>query len=217
MTTKTGIIIADDHPIFREGVRTMINTENSFTVLAEAENGKAALDLIIQHRPSIAVLDIDMPEMNGFEIVRAIRKKELPIEIIMLTMYCDERLFQSAVSLGIKGYVLKDSARADIIKALKAVSAGRSFFSPELSSVIMDRFNDIEKARNTNQGLDSLSATQRRVLKLISEEKTSKEIAAILCISPRTVETHRAKIALKLNLHGSMALVKYAIQHKLKI
>lgn len=217
MMRRIEIIIADDHPLFREGVRTMINKEKSFSLVAEAENGQIALDLIEKYLPSVAVLDIDMPELNGFDVARTIRKKGLEIEIIMLTMYCDERLFQAAVSLGIKGYVLKDSARVDIINAIKAVSAGRSFFSPELSSVIMDRFSDIEKARSTKKGIDSLSATQRRVLKLISEEKTSKEIAEILCISPRTVETHRAKISLKLNLQGSMALVKYAISHKLKI
>lgn len=217
MTNKIEIIIADDHPLFREGVRTIISKERSFSLIAEAENGQIALELIEKHQPLVAVLDLDMPELNGFDVTRAIRKKGLTIEIIMLTMYCDERLFQSAVNLGIKGYVLKDSARADIISAIKAVSTGRSFFSPELSSVIMDRFSDIEKARNTKKGIDSLSTTQRRVLKLISEEKTSKEIAEILCISPRTVETHRAKISLKLNLQGSMALVKYAISHKLKI
>lgn len=214
MSSEIKIVIADDHPLFREGIRSMLGTQDNFTIVAEANNGKTAFELIEKHRPHVAVLDISMPGMSGFDVARAIREKKLPVEIIILTMYREERLFETAINLGIKGYILKDSARTDIIKGIKAVSKGQPFLSSELSAVILTRLqqNDQQSARNT--GIESLSATQRRVLKLISEDKTSKEIASVLCISQRTVETHRAKISSKLNLQGNLALVKYALLHK---
>ncbi len=206
------IIIADDHPIFRTGTRLMIESEKSFSVVAEADNGENALELIEKHLPRVAVLDIDMPELDGFAVAAKIKEKKLPVEIIFLTMHGEEKLFQAAVSLGIKGYVLKDSAQTDIVKAVKSVLSGNPFISPELSRHIIKRM--YEPSISSSAGLDTLSPTQRRVLKLIAEDKTSKEIAALLCISQRTVDTHRAKIIFKLKLQGSLALVKFAMLHK---
>lgn len=214
MSSEIKIVIADDHPLFRVGVRTMIKTEKSFSIIAEADNGRTALDLIEKHQPQVAILDINMPEMSGFDVARAIKEKNLPVEIIILTMYREEKLFKVAINLGIKGYILKDSVHTDIVRGIKAVSQGQAFLSSELSSVIMNRLNQNALVQEKNKGIASLSPTQLRVLKLISEDKTSKEIASILCISQRTVETHRAKINLKLDLHGNLSLVKYAILHK---
>ncbi len=167
--------------------------------------------------PNIAVLDIDIPELDGFEVARRVKDEDLPVEVIFLTMHGEEKLFQAALNLGIKGYVLKDSAQTDIVKAIKSVIQGDPFLSPELSRHIIKRIYQPSISTESNSDLETLSPTQRRVLKLIAEEKTSREIAEILCISQRTVDTHRAKIILKLKLQGSLALVKFAMLHKSEI
>lgn len=216
MSEIVKILIADDHPIFRAGARLMIESEKSFSVVAEADNGTNALALIEKHQPHVAVLDIDMPELDGFAAARLIKEKNLPVEVIFLTMHGEEKLFQAALKLGIKGYVLKDSAQTDIVKAIKSVLQGDPFLSPELSRHIIKRMYEPAISED-GAGLDTLSPTQRRVLKLIADDKTSREIAEILCISQRTVDTHRAKIILKLKLQGSLALVKFAMLHKSEI
>lgn len=206
--------MADDHPIVRQGLRQMIEVDPSLSIVAEAGDGAAALRLIETHRPEVAVLDIDMPEMDGFAVARAIEQKKLPIEVIFLTMHSEDELFQAAMDLGVKGYVLKDSAVTDIVASIKAVAAGKPYLSPSLSALLLNRRRRADDLDKNQPGLEDLSPTERRILKLIAEDKTSKEIAAELFVSPRTVETHRANIARKLDLHGSLALVRFAVAHK---
>jgi DNA-binding NarL/FixJ family response regulator len=214
---KQTIVIADDHPVFRRGLRDIVEAEPGFTILGEASDGKHALELIYKLKPTLAILDISMPEQDGFSVVRSVREANLPVEIVFLTMYRDESIFKSALDLEVKGYVLKDSAPADIVSAIRAVCRGEHYTSPLLTSYL------IKNARAgltsvSDQGpcgaLTELSRAERRVLELIAEYKTSKEIADELCVSPRTIETHRAHISQKLGLHGSHALMKFALSHK---
>jgi DNA-binding NarL/FixJ family response regulator len=214
MKSEIRILIADDHPVFRRGLRQVIESESSFTVVAEADDGRSALEAIRAHRPDIAVLDIHMPEMGGFDLIRAIKKEKLEVEVVFLTMYDDEEMFNAAMDLGAKGYVLKDSAISDIISSLRSVAANRPYISPALSGFLLNRSERASKLARQQPGLNNLTATERRILKLVSEYKTSKEIAEELHIHYRTVDNHRTNISQKLGLRGSHALLKFALEHK---
>jgi DNA-binding NarL/FixJ family response regulator len=217
MEEKLSIVVADDHPVFRQGLRQIIEAEPGFEILGEAGDGKEALDLIRKLRPKVAVMDIAMPEQDGLAVVRSLREENVPVTIIFLTMYRDESIFQSALDLDVKGYVLKDSAPTDIVSGIKAVSQGGHYTSPLLTSYLIKSARAASPGTSTTvpeRGVLDLSPTERRVLDLIAEYKTSKDIADELCVSRRTVETHRNNICQKLGLHGSHALMKFALEHK---
>ncbi len=154
-----------------------------------------------------------MPEMDGFSVAGQVRKLNLPVKVIILTMHKDELHFNQAIDLGVSGYVIKDGAAHEVINCIKTVKAGGEYFSPALSSFLLHRSRRSAQAQ-TQFGLADLTPTERRILFLLAELKTSKDIAAELCISPRTVDNHRAHICSKLNLQGAHALVKFALQHK---
>ena len=206
--------MADDHPIVRQGLRKLIETDKNLSIVAEAGDGQTALELIETHQPDIAVLDIDMPEKDGFAVVRELQKRRISVEIIFLTMHGERAIFEAAMDLNVKGYVLKDSAVSDIVAAIKSVVRGRAFLSPALSSLLLSRRRRTEELENEKPGLHLLTPSEKRVLKLIAEDKTSKEIGEELFVSYRTVEAHRANISRKLDLRGSLALVKFAAIHK---
>jgi DNA-binding NarL/FixJ family response regulator len=214
MTNEVRILIADDHPIFRNGLAQLLKTVPNFRVGAEAADGEAALACLQQTAFDVAILDLDMPEKDGFEVARAIAEKGLPIAVIILTMHKNEALFNAALNLGVKGYVLKDSALADVINAIKAVMRGEEFISPTLSAFLFNRSRRAAALVQHKPTLNDLTDTERRVLKLIGQYKTSKEIADELFISKRTVDRHRANIADKLGLKGSHAVLKFALDHK---
>ncbi len=216
MPNETTIIVADDHPIFRQGLIQLIEKEFNFRVVANADNGADAFELIKTHAPDVAVLDLDMPEMDGFAVAAEAQKLKLPVKIVILTMHKDELHFNQAIDLAVSGYVIKDGAAYEVINCLKTVKSGKEYFSPSLSTFLLNRGRRAAKAQ-TQFGLGDLTPTERRVLFLLSELKTSKNIAAELSISPRTVDNHRANICSKLDLHGSHALTKFAIQHKNEI
>ena len=211
MDGKTRVLIADDHPIFRSGLRQVIETDGSMTVIAEADDGASALDLIREHRPDVVVLDINMPGLSGFNVVSSMRDEHLSGEVVLLTMHNEEAMFTRAVNLGVRGYVLKDSASNDIVNCLKAVRKGQSYTSAELTKYLFKRASGQSTAV---EGLDSLTPTERRVLALIAEYLTSREIAEKLGVSVRTVENHRNNICAKVGVHGSHALMKFALQHQ---
>ncbi len=217
MATETRVIIADDHPIFRQGLRQTIERERGLKVVAEAGDGRAALEEIRALSPDVAVLDIDMPELDGFGVARALQGEKLNVGIVFLTIHREEDFFNEAINLGAKGYVLKDSALSDIINCVKAVAAGRPYVSPALTSYLFNRQERAAALSQQKPELKDLSPTERRILKLIAEYKTSREIADELFISPRTVETHRTNICNKLELHGSHALMKFALAHKAEL
>lgn len=202
------VLLADDHPIVRQGLRQVIERDTDLQVVAEANNGQEALDGITQHAPQVAVLDVDMPRLDGFQVAQALRKQQRDIAIIFLTVHREEGFLKKALDLGALGYILKDSAITDIVTGIKAVQQGQSFISPALVSHLVNR-----RAASSTTGLDSLTPAERRVLQLIAQYKTTKEIAEALYVSPRTIETHRTNICQKLNLKGSHSLMKFALAH----
>ncbi len=214
MSNEIQIIIADDHPIFRRGLRAMIESEPGFTVVGEADNGEKALSLITEFEPDIAVLDVDMPGQDGFETTRAVSKLNLATGLIFLTMHNTESMFNAALDLGVKGYVLKDSALPEIIDAIRAVADGRNYISPPLSTFLVQRSGRSDRLVRHTPKIQELTPAERNILKLIAAEKTTRQIADELFISVRTVDRHRANIISKLALHGGNTLVKFALTHR---
>jgi DNA-binding NarL/FixJ family response regulator len=208
------IVIADDHPIVRKGLRETLEEESNFVVLAEVDNGQKAIEAVEKFNPKVTILDIDMPVMNGFDVARVICEKKFPTEIIFMTMHRDEDLFNEAIDLGAKGFVLKDSALTDIIECVKAVAASQHYTSHALTSFLINRSRRAIGLSEKQPSINDLTQTERRILKLIAENLTTKEIGEQLFISPRTVEKHRENICQKLNLQGSHSLLKFALQHK---
>ncbi len=214
MKPETRILIADDHPIFREGLRKVIERDKDLVVVAEAEDGEEALAQLAALKPDVAILDLDMPKRDGFGVAQALKAQAAPIAIIFLTMHKDEGLFNAALDLGVKGYVLKDSAISDMRQAIRAVRAGQPFISPQLSGYLMNRHTRAADLVQQKPALSQLTPTELRVLRLIAEDQTTRAIADTLCVSIRTIETHRANISQKLDLHGAHALLKFALEHK---
>lgn len=211
MQTDITIILADDHPAIRQGLRVSIEREPGLKILAETGDGRTALELIQSLRPQVAILDIDMPEMDGFTVAQQVHRQKLPVEIIFMTIHREEEFFNRALELDAKGYVTKDSAVTDIVSGIRAVASGKHYVSPALASILVAQRRQAATPRR--EGLASLSPTERQVLKLIAEYKTSKEIAEILGISPLTVKTHRQNICLKLEVQGNHGLMKFALEH----
>lgn len=213
MNERIKILIVDDHPIFRQGLRQVVESDARLEVTGEAENGIDALSLIEDLKPAVVVADVNMPQMNGLELARKIKDRRLPVALIFLTMDKDGGLFNSAMDAGVAGYVLKDSAATDITDCIKAVAAGRRYVTPALSDYLFSRSRKNIAFQEQTDGLDSLTKTERRVLCLIAEDKTSREIGEMLFIQSRTVDNHRTNICQKLDIHGSHALLRFALKH----
>lgn len=213
MKNKT-IIIADDHPIVRKGLRETIEEESDFVVAAEVGNGREALKAIEEFAPAVTILDIDMPEMSGFEVAREIRSRNFGTAIVFMTMHRNEDIFNEAIDLGAKGFVLKDSALSDIVECLKAVASDNYYTSHSLTSFLINRSRRAIKLAEAQPSINDLTQSERRVLKLIAEDLTTKEIAERLFVSRRTVDKHRENIAQKLQLRGANALYKFALQNR---
>ncbi|MBI4657613.1 MAG: response regulator transcription factor [Verrucomicrobia bacterium] len=214
MQQKIKILILDDHPVFRHGLKQVIQADPDYVVVGEAGDGVAALEVAQACPPDIAVLDIDVPKLTGLEVARRLLKSAKPPAIIILSMYDTESMVNEALDLPVNGYVLKDNAIADILNSLRAVASGQCYVSSGVAKYLMKRRSQSAKLSEQKKGLDSLTAMERRVLKLIAENKTSKIIASELFLSPRTVDTHRQNIAAKLELHGTRAVFQFAIEHK---
>jgi len=206
------ILIADDHPIVRKGLRLSMEEDPGLKVVGEASDGEMALSLIRKLRPQIAVLDIDMPKLDGLGVAREIARQKLDTKIIFLTFHADEDLFRGAMSLGSKGYILKDSASQEIVAGVRAVVSGR----PYISSAITEKLLHPQQTPAPNSITGKLTPTERRIMRLIADGKSSKEIGAELSIHYRTVENHRTNICRKLNLEGegANALLRFALQNK---
>ncbi|MDQ2949028.1 MAG: response regulator transcription factor [Acidobacteriota bacterium] len=220
MLTKTEgirILIADDHPIVRRGLRQVIESDPGLKVVAEAADGEVALAQLRGSKPDIAVLDLDMPKLDGFGVAREIGKTRLPIEIVFLTIHGEEDLFHAAMDLGAKGYILKESALTEIVQGLRAVAAGQHYLSPSLTQYLFDRRRRTESLAQSIPRLEDLTETERRILRAIADYRSSKDIGSELCIHFRTVENHRTAICHKLGLRGTNSLLKFALQHKTEL
>lgn len=208
---RINVVIADDHPVVRMGLRQVIQHDPRIRILHEAENGRQALEAILTHEPHVAVLDIEMPEMSGIDVLRAIRKEASPTRVIVLTIHDNETIFESVVELGAMGYILKDSAMTDILRAIHRVAEGEYHISSALSAE--DRALSVSQLDELQLRLQGLTPTERRVLGLIARNHSSSEIAERLHVSPRTVTHHRENICGKLELHGSHALLRFALEN----
>jgi len=210
---KKSIVIADDHPIFRSGLRALIEAEPSFTVIGEASDGEEAVRLIENEKPDVALLDYNMPGLNGFAVLDELAKRRISVIPVMLTMHNEEAMFAKAMELGVRGYVLKDSASVDIVNCLQAVVRGQIYTSAAVTTYLYKRASGSKEL----EGIGSLTPAERKILRLIAEYKSSREIADELCISVRTVDNHRTNISSKLGIRGSHALIKFAFQHQSEI
>jgi DNA-binding NarL/FixJ family response regulator len=208
------VLIADDHPLYRAGVRQVLEGVASMDVVAEVGDGETALEAIAALKPDLAILDIRMPRLSGLQVVREMHRRNLATDVICLTMYDDEETFNEAMDLGVMGYVSKESAVDDVVAAIETVARGRHYISPSLMDLMVGRS---KRAAPRELPLDTLSPTERKVLKLIAEARTSRDIAELLFISQRTVENHRAHMSAKLGVHGSYSLLKFAMENRARL
>jgi len=208
------VLIVDDHPLFRSGLRQVVAGNPEFELAGEAGDGEAALKLIQEKRPDVAVLDVNLPGLTGLEIAQRLHNKRSPTRIILLTMHKEEDMVNRALDFGAKGFVLKENAVEEILKAITAVAGGGHYLSSSISGYLVRRRGRAESLAAKKPGLEDLTKAERRILKLVSEKKTSPQIAAELFISPRTVEAHRANICSKLELHGSHSLLQFALENR---
>lgn len=212
-TDKIKIFIADDHPIFRSGLRQLIETAPQMAVIGEAKDGAEAIERLLTSPADVALLDIDMPKADGFKVLTALREKGINLQVVFLTMHKDEQFLNAALDLGVKGFLVKDSAAEEVIDCINAVVKGQEFISPQLTSLLLKRLRRAQENPAQVSLLDQLTPTERKVLKLIAQFKTSKEIAAELFMGVRTVEQHRLNISEKFNLKGRHALVKFVTEN----
>ena len=214
MKDKTRVVMVDDHPIFRRGLKETIEANRSFLVVGEAADGETGLAQIKSLRPQVAIVDLHLPRMGGLELVRALRSLTHAPAVIVLTMHSEEGTFNAAMDAGAQGYVLKDNAVNDVLLCLQGVASGGVFISPSVAGYLVRRHQRASALKEERKGLKALTPTEQRVLRLVAENKTNKEIGRELFISHRTVETHRSHICEKLELTGSHALLQFALEHK---
>jgi DNA-binding NarL/FixJ family response regulator len=208
------VLIADDHPIFRQGLRLIIEAQRDLAVVGEASDGGQALEALQAGTVDVAVLDVTMPIKDGFVVAREVRERRLAAALVFLTMHKDEHYLNAALDVGVRGYVLKDNATTEIVDCVRAVAAGGEYISPTLSSFLIRRRVRAASLAEQKPALDQLTPAERRILRLIADGLTSREIAGQLGIGVRTVEHHRNNVAVKLELRGSHALTRFAIRHQ---
>ena len=212
MEHKTTILIADDHALVRKGLRQVLEVQSQFTII-EVENGEEAIRNIRSKKPDIAILDIEMPKMTGFDVALRVKNESLSVNIIFLTMYKDESVFNKAMDIGVKGYVLKENTVSEIMQCLELVLQGKYYLSPSISEFLVRRGAKLSGSASSSEGLNLLTPAEKNILRLIATMKTNKEIAEELFISIKTVQNHRNNICEKLQLHGAYALLKFAVEH----
>jgi DNA-binding NarL/FixJ family response regulator len=206
------ILLADDHTIVRHSLRKVLEERSEWQVVAEAGDGREAVRLAEQHHPDVAIVDIAMPLLNGIEATRQITRHLPTTRVLVLSMYSDEAYVTQILHAGAKGYLLKDSADVDLLTAVAEAAAGRSFFSPPITHVMLDDYRRQCADRGVADRYETLSEREREIFQLIAEAKANKEIASLLNISVSTVETHRAHIMEKLDLHSAAEIVLYAVR-----
>jgi two-component system, NarL family, response regulator NreC len=209
------VLLADDHSIVRRGMRSLLETEPMVEVVAEASDGLEALRLCEEHHPDLLILDVAMPKLNGIDVAARSQKMQPAPRAIMLSMHLDESYVMRAINAGARGYLLKDATDEDLLPAIRAVAAGKSFFSPAVSGVLAEEYMQRLQQRGLTDSYDLLTDREKEVLQLLAEGRSNKEVATTLDVGLSTVETHRANLMQKLNLHSTAEIVLYAVRKRL--
>jgi two-component system, NarL family, response regulator NreC len=206
------VLLADDHGIVRRGLRSLLETEAGLTVVAEASDGLEALRMVEEHKPDILIVDVGMPKMNGIEVAARTQKLERAPAAIILSMHSDESYITRALAAGARAYLLKDATDEDLLPAVRAVAAGKPFFSPAVTAVLVEDYMRQLRARGLTDSYLLLTDREKEVLQLLAEGRSNKEVATLLDLGLSTVETHRANLMQKLNLHNTAEIVLYAVR-----
>jgi len=212
---KLRVLLVDDHTVVRHGLRRILSSDDQIEIVGEAGDGRAGVEMAQRTQPHVVVMDVALPELNGIEATRQLTKRLPNVRVLMLTMHADDVYVRQSLKAGARGYLLKDSEDLDLIKAVKAVGAGGSFFSPAVSSVVLSGYLGDRPVADIDDPLGKLTDREREVLQLIAEGKTNKEIATALSLSVNTIETHRKHLMEKLDLHNTAELVRFAIRERL--
>jgi DNA-binding NarL/FixJ family response regulator len=212
---KLRVLLVDDHTVVRQGLRKILESDDEIEIVGEAGDGRSAVDMVQRMRPHVVVMDVALPELNGIEATRQITKRVDGAKVLVLTMHSDDVYVRQSLKAGARGYLLKDSEDLDLIKAVKAVGQGGSFFSPSVSKVLLAGYLGDPTGKEVEDNLALLTDREREVLQLIAEGKTNKEVANLLNVSINTVETHRKHVMEKLDLHNTAELVRFAVRKKI--
>jgi DNA-binding NarL/FixJ family response regulator len=209
---KISVLLADDHTVVRQGLRSLLSAEPDMEVVAEAEDGRQTVRLANELKPDVVVMDIAMPQLNGLEATRQIIKEKIPTKVLILSSYSDDEYIQQLTEAGATGYLIKQTAANDLIKAIREAYKGNAFFSPSISKRLLDHYREAYlKGKPVKPEGERLSSREFEVLQLVAEGRVNKQIAADLCISAKTVEKHRQQVMDKLNIHDVAGLTRYAI------
>jgi DNA-binding NarL/FixJ family response regulator len=212
MQEKKRIVIAEDHMVLRQGLRALLNSSDDLDVVGEAGDGMAAIRCIREQNPDLVLLDLNMPKMDGISVIKEIKQIFPATKILALTMFKNEEYILEAFTSGADGYCVKSSSYEELLMAIRSVLSGRNYVSSEISDKVLDGYLESRKKIKKESSLGKITSREREVLKLVGEGYQNKEIADYLCISPKTVEKHRANIMQKLDLHTASALTSYAIE-----
>lgn len=212
---KIRVLLADDHDVVRKGLRYVLERQPEMEVVGEAGNGREAVKLAEEMAPDVIIMDVAMPQLNGIEATAKIIKRNPQTMVIILSMYSDEGYLVRALTAGAKGYLLKDSAESDLVRAVKTVASGKPFFSPAIAQTLLEDYLQHLQRKNLQDSYDLLTEREKEVLQLLAEGKSNKEVADLLNLSLYTVETHRSHLMQKLNLHNTAEIVLYAVRKKI--
>ncbi len=212
---KIKILVADDHDIVRAGLKSLLERQEDIEIVGEAADGRELVRMAEKLGPSIVVTDIAMPQLNGIDATAQILRHDPDVKVIILSMYADEEFLVRALTAGVKGYLLKDAVQADLLRAVRAVATGRSFFSPAIAQTLAEDYVRQLQCKGLEDSYELLTEREREILQLLAEGKSNKEVATVLDVSPYTVETHRTHLMQKLNLHNTAEIVLYAVRKKI--
>lgn len=211
---KLRILVADDHDVVREGIRTLLQTRPDWEICDEAANGREAVEKAKQSKPNVVVLDFSMPELNGVDVTRLVRKALPDTEVLIFTMHNSEQLAREVLAVGARGFILKTEAKRCLIPAVEALADHKPYFAASVSAILLDSFLHPDKDARGAHG-DRLTAREREIIQLVAEGLTSKEIAAKLGLSSKTIDAHRANLMNKLDVHSVSELVRYAVRNQM--
>jgi DNA-binding NarL/FixJ family response regulator len=212
MSQKVRIVIAEDHTILREGLRSLLSSNANFEIVGEAGDGREAVRHVEKYKPDLILTDLSMPRMNGMEAIKEIKRESPTTKVLVLTVHRAEEYILATFRAGADGYILKDSTQAELLQAVKKVLSGTHYISPEISEKVIEGYIEGKKSLKSRTSWETLTQREREILKMIAEGYRNKEIAEDLCISVKTVEKHRANLMEKLDLHSIQALTAFAIE-----